>query len=953
MTTSLTQLEIILAEAAEIAAADERKAYLDRACTGDAALRQEVEALLRNHFAAGKFLNSSPAELTCPIPEAGPERPGSEIGPYKLLQVIGEGGMGVVFMAEQTVPVERRVALKIIKPGMDTRQVIARFEAERQALAMMEHPHIAKVLDAGATDSGRPYFVMELVRGIPITKYCDEHRLTLKQRLELFLPVCQAVQHAHQKGIIHRDLKPSNVLVAQCDDQPIPKVIDFGVAKAAKKLTDRTMFTEFGQVVGTLEYMSPEQAKFNQLDIDTRSDIYSLGVLLYELLSGSTPFDRKRLQSAAFDEMLRIIREEEPPRPSMRLSTSETLPSIAANRNVEPTRLNRSLQGELDWIVMKSLEKDRNRRYETASGFARDIEHYLHDEPVQACPPSTRYRLRKFARRNKVTLITGGLIGLSLIAGTVVSVWQAVRATEAEQLAQTRFEAEKDARTRAETESAKAGAVSDLLQEMLSSASPDKARGADYTVRQLLNDASRRLAGQLEHQPEVEAAVRAAIGNAYRRLVLPKEAEPHLRRALAIRRTLPADQKNVLAQSLLDYGWVLSDLGRTADCERHVREALAIYKADSSQVDKTIEALALLQLCLAIERPDDSATLANEAIALGHKHFPHGSGEIATVLHRLADANYRSGDFAAAKALALEALAMHERWHGERHLETAWCLTILTRIHLNLREYAPAEKTAKRALRLFTELYGDGSGYAFEALNYLEQALSAKGDQEALAALHADRAIRQTRALARQPGDPEILIPLADTLYQAGTHAAALTLYSEVVARRPDLFEGWHHRGRCYLARRDFAEAYDDFTKAIELKRDSWQPWSDRAFASFHLEKWDEAVADFSKAIELSPEFHTNWFHRGHAYLRLQQWDKAAADFTRVVESWPEEPGGWHLRALAYAQSNQSNKAVSDLRQAIAKGFRDVEHLKNEPRFESLRARDDFQELIVELESKK
>ena len=323
---------------------------------------------------------------------------GMQIGPYKLLQELGEGGMGTVFLAEQQHPVERRVAIKIIKAGMDSRQVLARFEAEEQALAMMDHPHIAKVFDAGMTPAGRPYFVMELVKGIPITQYCDQEHLTPRERLELFIPVCQAVQHAHQKGIIHRDLKPSNVIVALYDGKPVPKVIDFGVAKATgAKLTERTMFTEVGQMVGTLEYMAPEQAELNNLDIDTRADIYSLGVLLYELLTGSPPFSRQELRSAAFDEMLRIIREVEPPKPSTKLSSSDELPAIAAKRKLEPQRLTKLVAGELDWIVMKCLEKERSRRYETANGLAADIERYLHDEPVQAGPPSAWYRFRKFA----------------------------------------------------------------------------------------------------------------------------------------------------------------------------------------------------------------------------------------------------------------------------------------------------------------------------------------------------------------------------------------------------------------------------------------------------------------------------------------------------------------------------------------------------------------------------
>jgi serine/threonine protein kinase len=412
--------------------AGERAAFLEHACGGDAALRSRVEALLQAHDHPGSFLGNPAPDLEATSDSlpgrrdgaAGAEGPGSRIGPYKLLQQIGEGGFGVVYMAEQSQPVQRRVALKIIKPGMDSRQVIARFEVERQALALMDHPNIAKVLDANATESGRPYFVMELVKGVPLTTYCDEHRLTVRQRLELLVPVCQAVQHAHQKGIIHRDLKPSNVLVALYDGTPVPKVIDFGVAKATgPKLTERTLFTEFGAVVGTLEYMSPEQAELNQLDIDTRSDIYSLGVLLYELLTGTTPLERKRVKESALLEVLRLIREEEPPRPSTRLSKTQELPAIAASRGLEPKKLSGLVRGELDWIVMKCLEKDRNRRYDTANSLAADLGRYLRDEPVLACPPSAWYRCRKFARRHKAPLVTAVTLVVALAAGTVL-VWR-------------------------------------------------------------------------------------------------------------------------------------------------------------------------------------------------------------------------------------------------------------------------------------------------------------------------------------------------------------------------------------------------------------------------------------------------------------------------------------------------------------------------------------------------
>ena len=523
-----------------------------------------------------------------------PDSPGNRIDRYQLLQKIGEGGFATVYMAEQVHPVRRRVALKLLKVGMDSKQVIARFEAERQALAIMDHPNIARVLDAGETESGRPYFVMELVQGIPITEYCDQTSLGTTDRLELFVQVCRAVQHAHQKGVIHRDLKPSNILVTLHDGTPVPKVIDFGIAKAThgQRLTDKTLFTEFRQFVGTPEYMSPEQADISGLDIDTRSDIYSLGVLLYELLTGTTPFDPKELRSEAYGEIQRIIREVEPPKPSTRLSTlGPTRATVAARRGTDPKKLDRLVRGELDWIVMRCLEKDRSRRYETANGLANDVERYLGDEPVLARPPSRVYRLAKFARKHKVGVGAGAAIAATLVLGIIATSAALVRATRAqissqnsEKLAterkiaaeQARDDAKK-AQARAEHEAARARAASNFMREMLGSTGPN-GRASDARIIDILERTSASVSQTLRDQPETEIDVRRILGESYLAMGLARESKENFSRAYELaRQTFGADSEETLkhAYNLI---FALGDVGERDEAEALARKSLDAAK---------------------------------------------------------------------------------------------------------------------------------------------------------------------------------------------------------------------------------------------------------------------------------------------------------------------------------------------------------------------------------------
>jgi serine/threonine protein kinase/TPR repeat protein len=597
MPSDMPNVKSIFDQALDIVSEVDRRAYFDEACANRPEIRQKVDALLHAHANAGSFLDS-PLISSAPTSVMSPddEQIGAKIGPYKLLQQIGEGGMGTVYMAEQMEPVARKVALKIIKHGMDSRQVIARFEAERQALALMDHPNIAKMLDAGTTEAGRPYFVMELVKGVSIIQYCDEHRLDPRERLELFITVCQAVQHAHQKGIIHRDLKPSNVLVADYDDRPVVKIIDFGVAKAiGQQLVERTIFTEFGQVIGTIEYMSPEQAKLNQLDIDTRTDIYSLGVLLYELLTGETPFDRQRLRTAAFEEMLRIIREEEPPKPSTRLGSSHSLASIAANRHSEPKKLATMVSGDLDWIVMRALDKERTRRYESATGMAEDIQRFLADEPVLAHRPTKLYRLRKFYHRNRFAFVAGSVIAAVIVGAAITSTALYLRERAATSAA---IVAEEKARNEVDRSQL---LVFKLGNRLWSQGDALAESGHRQEAEQIFTEALNTFQQAAKDFPNVadyrrcHAIAELKLGELLQSDRRMEEAEPHLRNSIRelgiLKKEIPNDTSSpTLAAEEINSTIVLADAfldnGHPEQASQTFREAVDLLRISAEKGDR-------------------------------------------------------------------------------------------------------------------------------------------------------------------------------------------------------------------------------------------------------------------------------------------------------------------------------------------------------------------------------
>ncbi len=801
---SSTLRELFL-EAAEIGEPQARAAFLSEACGKDAALRRRLEALLAADQAAGPVPPPPIAAGT-----GGAEAPGSVIGRYKLLEKIGEGGCGTVYMAEQEEPVRRRVALKIIKLGMDTRSVVARFEAERQALALMDHPNIAKVHDAGATESGRPYFVMELVRGTKITEYCDQENLSTQERLELFVQVCQAIQHAHQKGIIHRDIKPSNILVTINDGVALPKVIDFGIAKAttAQRLTDKTVFTAFEQFIGTPAYMSPEQADLTSLDIDTRSDIYSLGVLLYELLTGKPPFDSKELLQAGLDAMRRTICEQEPLRPSTRLSnlSGDELTTTAQRRGLEAPKLLNLLLGDLDWITMKCLEKDRARRYETANGLARDIQRHLANEPVVARPPSAVYRVQKLVRRNQLLFAAVGAVVLALVLGLGLSTWLFFRERAGRQeQARLRQQAQME-KAKAQTEAAKSQQVAQFLKEMLAGVGPSKALGRDTAMlREILDKTAERIGKELTNQPEAQIELLNTLANTYHELGLYpqmeqtaqaeaelaqralgeqsaplasaleqlataqwelghyEQAQANLRQVLALRRKLFGNDHPEVAGALNSLGLVLCEKGRYGEAETLFREAVGIGRKRLGEHADLASAFSNLGMVLRLEyKLAESEAVRREALDIDRKVWGNEHPDVAASLSDLGTVLQDEGKLVEAEALFREALAMRRKLLGNDHPLVAISLNNLAYTLVRENNLAEVENLYTEAITILRKSFGKDHPHVAKALSGLGSAFEHEDKLP-----QAEAAYREALAIARKG--------LGEAHPDVGSHISNLT----------------------------------------------------------------------------------------------------------------------------------------------------------------------------------
>jgi serine/threonine protein kinase len=844
-----------------------RTAFLERACAGDVELRRKIEVLLEANNWVGDFLEDSPQPVSLqsrPGISAG-EKPGDHLGHYKLLQQIGEGGCGIVFMAEQEEPVRRRVALKIIKPGMDTKSVIARFEAERQALALMDHPNIAKIFDAGATESGRPYFVMELVRGIKITEYCDQHSLTTQERLKLFVQVCQAVQHAHQKGIIHRDIKPSNILVTQTEQgDALPVVIDFGIAKATTnlQLTDKTLFTAFEMLIGTPAYMSPEQATLTTVDVDTRTDIYSLGVLLYELLTGSTPFDTVELLKCGLDEIRRVIREQEPVRPSTRLSklTDADLTAVAQHHHSEPPTLIRTVHGDLDWIVMKALEKDRTRRYPTANGLALDIQRFLANEAVYARPPSKLYRFRKVAQRNKLLFTGVGIIAVLLVVSLAV-----VSASLAK---------ERRSRREAEAASLKSREVTKFLEDMLKGVGPSVALGEDTKLlRRILDQTVVRIGKEIGHQPEVHAELCNIIGGLYGELGYPAQGEKMVRQALEIHQKQFGPESLETAASLNLLGRQLMGQYKRPAAAQAYRESLTIRRRLLG--DEHADAATSLSDLAAVYgeegKFEEAEAMARQALRISEKVSGNNSPQVADLLRNLCMILGNGGKWTEAEETARKLLETRRKLHGPEHPSVASALHDLAWAVNATGKFDEAESLEAQAALMQEKLLGGSHPDVTMTLNSLGKLLGNRGDKPASeAVLKAVLSIQRKMLADDHPATLETMASVARVLEVEGKRPEAESTWREALAR-------WDKRGekdkpdRLYALRGlgENLESQGKWPEAQEVWRESLGLWRERGrtedqqsmytlrklgLALEAERKWPEAESVHREALSISRE---------------------------------------------------------------------------------------------------
>jgi len=877
--------EVAVFSAARRLPAAERVAYLDEVCAGDAILRQRLEELLQADGQAVGFLqnpapdaqprvDASAYPRTLEIPGVPGEMVGDRIGRYKLLQQIGEGGCGVVYMAQQEEPVRRRVALKVIKLGMDTKSVIARFEAERQALALMDHPNIAKVLDAGATDTGRPYFVMELVRGIKITDYCDQHNLSTEDRLNLFTQVCQAIQHAHQKGIIHRDIKPSNILVTVSEPGApgCPKVIDFGIAKATtdQQLTDKTVFTAFEQFIGTPAYMSPEQATLTALEVDTRTDIYALGVLLYELLTGKTPLDQKELLASGLEEMRRTIREKEPARPSTRVSTmlNGELTTTAKHRHIDAPKLIHLLRGDLDWIVMKALEKDRARRYETANGLARDVERYLADEPVVARPPSKSYRFQKLVRRNKLAFAAAGAVAAALVVGLAASTWEYLK--------------ERTALQRAVAAEKRTSAINQFLTEgLLFQATPEQNGWQEkVTMGEALNRATSKYLdhnSEMAQQPELEATLRLAVGRTYLKQGLLSEAERNLRKAVTLRQSVLGREHLETLDAQHWLATLLSNQRKDEEAERLSREVWqGRVRLLGAEHPDTLNSMELYEEALNEEgKFKESEPIARQILKIRERLL--GPDDPATIssLGDLGELLQLRGDNAEAEPYIREALKRIQRNGSADQRDGFLCVKELALTRLLQGDSAEAEKLLEEALSRVKKRFGPDGFLTLFLQRVLVRALAEEGrlvEAEALGKETLDARIR-TKADQDDVGTGRTLLYLGRVLVEeskleeAGPRLQeALTIFHNDASSRfrPELAgQAANWLGVIQVTRKAYPEA-----EALML------PSSERFFA---------------RAAEMSP--NERRVAIGHLVRLYQAWGK------------PEQTATWQKKLEGLAKN--------------------------------------------------